>query len=183
VLTVDTTVTWSLPGESNPVRLPTEEACLPLPLGRHCEPFPGAGPGGWPLQGAGARWREGRACPRCDSNAHFRRTQRRASCHWATRTPSRHPVPTRAFRCTRAEPQPCAAAWLGNLDSNQDKRVRLPVQSRACCQLHHSPLVRRLGLEPRTTRVRVGSTSACACGAWSRTGESNPDVLRGRQAS
>jgi hypothetical protein len=32
---------------------------------------------------------------------------------------SRHPVPTRAIRRTKAEPQPCAAAWLPGLDSNQ----------------------------------------------------------------
>jgi hypothetical protein len=32
---------------------------------------------------------------------------------------SRHPVPTRIIRRTKAEPQPCAAAWLPGLDSNQ----------------------------------------------------------------
>ena len=80
------------------------------------------------------------ACPRQDSNLHCRPPQGRASCRWATRTWSRRPVPARITRATRAGPQPCAAALLGNLDSNQDERVRLPVQSRACCQLHHSPL-------------------------------------------
>jgi hypothetical protein len=33
---------------------------------------------------------------------------------------SRHPVPTRAVRRTKAKPQPCAAAWLGNQGSNLD---------------------------------------------------------------
>ena len=33
---------------------------------------------------------------------------------------SRHPVPTRAIRRTKAEPQPCAAAKLPSLDSNQE---------------------------------------------------------------
>jgi hypothetical protein len=33
--------------------------------------------------------------------------------------------------------------------------------------------VRRLGLEPRISRLRVGCTSACACSAQSPTGESN----------
>ena len=34
MLSADTTVTWSLLGESNPDCLRTEEACLPLPLSR-----------------------------------------------------------------------------------------------------------------------------------------------------
>ena len=35
---------------------------------------------------------------------------------------SRHPVPTRAIRRTKAEPQPCAAASLPGKDSNLDSR-------------------------------------------------------------
>jgi hypothetical protein len=31
-------------------------------------------------------------------------------------------VPTRAVRCTKAEPQPCAAATLPTVDSNHDQR-------------------------------------------------------------
>jgi hypothetical protein len=61
----------------------------------------------------------GALCARCDSNAHCRRTQRRDSCHWSTSTWSRHPVPTRVSCLTGAGPQPCAAAWLPGLDSNQ----------------------------------------------------------------
>ena len=45
-----------------------------------------------------------------------------ASCRWAARTWSRHPVPTRAIRRTKAEPQPCAAASLPGKDSNLDSR-------------------------------------------------------------
>jgi hypothetical protein len=99
------------------------------------EPSPGADPGRLPYRGKvtavcdgratdasdGSRFRftdptgslgayAGAGCPRCDSNAHCRR---RASCRRATRTWSRHPVPTRAIRRTKAEPQPCAAAWAG----------------------------------------------------------------------
>ena len=33
---------------------------------------------------------------------------------------SRRPVPTRAVRLTKAEPQPCAAASLPTVDSNHD---------------------------------------------------------------
>lgn len=66
--------------------------------------------------------------------------------------PARLPVPPRAHespqQVSNLPPAAYEAAalpdelWrhqLGNLDSNQDERVRLPVQSRACCQLHHSP--------------------------------------------
>ena len=38
--------------------------------------------------------------------------------NWATRTWSRHPVPIRAIRRTKAEPQPCAAAQLPGQGSN-----------------------------------------------------------------
>jgi hypothetical protein len=62
----------------------------------------------------------GAACPRRDSNAHCPPPQGGASCRWATRTWSRHPVPTRVTRLTRARPQPCAAAKLAILASNQE---------------------------------------------------------------
>ena len=39
---------------------------------------------------------------------------------------SRHPVPTRAIRRTKAEPQPCAAAKLPGKDSNLDSRLQGP---------------------------------------------------------
>jgi hypothetical protein len=49
---------------------------------------------------------------------------------WATRTWSRHPVPTRAIRRTRAEPQPCAAASAGEsrfeLELNGSGPIVLP---------------------------------------------------------
>ena len=41
-------------------------------------------------------------------------------CRWATCARSRHPVPTRVIRLTGAEPQPCAAAKLAILASNQE---------------------------------------------------------------
>ena len=43
-----------------------------------------------------------------------------ASYRLATRTWSRHPVPIRATRLTKAGPQPCAAAKLAILASNQE---------------------------------------------------------------
>ena len=99
------------------------------------EPSPGADPGLLPYRGrvtavcdGGAprrkRWRSlplhgpigglracaGAGCPRCDSNAHCPAPHAGTSSHWATRTWSRHPVPTRTIRRTKAKPQPCAAA-------------------------------------------------------------------------
>ena len=127
----------------------TTRQALPLPQ-PHREPFPGADPDGQPLQGAGARWREGRSALGGSRTRNIQHLRAGPAASWGTSTWSRHPVPTRATRLTRAGPQPCAAASLGNLDSNQDKRGRLPVQSRACCQLHHSPslCVRTPGAEP-----------------------------------
>jgi hypothetical protein len=55
---------------------------------------------------------------------------------WSTSTRSRRPVPTRAVRCTKAEPQPCAAASLPLLDLNQDFRNQNP----ASCQLDEKAL-------------------------------------------
>jgi hypothetical protein len=43
---------------------------------------------------------------------------------------SRHPVPTRAVRRTKAEPQPCAAAKLPFMDSNHDSRLQGPLSYR-----------------------------------------------------
>lgn len=43
---------------------------------------------------------------------------------------SRHPVPTRAIRRTKAEPQPCAAATLPFMDSNHDSRLQGPLSYR-----------------------------------------------------
>jgi hypothetical protein len=57
--------------------------------------------------------------------------------NWATRTWSRHPVPTRAIRRTRTEPQPCGAARAGESgfepELNGPEPIVLP-------GLHHSPL-------------------------------------------
>jgi len=70
----------------------------------------------------GLRACTGAGCPRCDSNAHSPVPRAGAFSHWAMRTWSRHPVPTRAIRRTKAEPQPCAAASLPGKDSNLDSR-------------------------------------------------------------
>jgi hypothetical protein len=111
--------TWILRVQS-PAGLPTSPTA-------HREPFPRVELGSPPLQGAAGRRSEGHRCPRRDSNAHCRRPQRRASCHWATRTWSRHPVSNRVTRATRAGPQPCAAARLPDKDSNLDSRIQSPL--------------------------------------------------------
>ena len=53
---------------------------------------------------------------------------------WVCRFPSaqwsRHPVPTRVIRRTKAEPQPCAAAELPLMDSNHDSRLQRPLSCR-----------------------------------------------------
>src|SRR5215831_7797317 len=74
----------------------------------------------------GLRAYAGARCPRCGSNAHLYGSLDRCLCHWATRAWSRHPVPTRAIRRTKAEPQPCAAASLPGKDSNLDSRGSEP---------------------------------------------------------
>jgi hypothetical protein len=126
---------WSPPGMEPPTRL--ERVTCPIQEGRSAsdELRRRAGEAGFRTHGRrgchlGAPvshlQREGLGsarcpppCARCDSNAHCRRTQRRDSCHWSTSTWSRHPVPTRVSCLTGAGPQPCAAAWLPGLDSNQ----------------------------------------------------------------
>ena len=97
------TSVWSLPGESNPDRLRTGEACLPLPPSRResdCR---------FLVCSAGVE-------PATDGSS-----SRPLYLSWSTSTWSRHPVPTRAVRCTKAEPQPCAAASLPTVDSNHDQ--------------------------------------------------------------
>jgi hypothetical protein len=61
---------------------------------------------------------------------------------------SRHPVPTRVIRRTKAEPQPCAAAKLGNLGSNQEPLGSEPSALPDCAIPHR---VRKVRFE-RTSR-------------------------------
>ena len=68
---------------------------------------------------------------------------------WATRAQSRHPVPTRATRCTRAGPQPCATAKLPAVDSNHDRRA----QNAASYQLDERALVRAARFERALDRI------------------------------
>ena len=111
------------------------------------------------------------ACPRRDSNAHCP-PQGGASRRWATRTWSRHPVPTRVTRLTTAGPQPCAAANYRGWDRTSVAKVQsldgmptthpVPVREGASrtrkatrfefarySSSLHSRMVRHLGLEPR----------------------------------
>jgi hypothetical protein len=62
----------------------------------------------------------GARCARRDLNPQPPGPRPGASACWATSTWSRHPVPTRVTRLTRAGPQPCAAAKLAILASNQE---------------------------------------------------------------
>lgn len=150
MLAADTTVTWSLLGESNPDCLSTGEACFPLPLSRR------------ELAGAlgGSRTRN------------IRPLKPASLPGWSTSTWSRRPVPTRAVRCTKAEPQPCAAASLPLLDLNQDFRSQGP----ASCQLDEKALRAEGAIRTRMPRglssrgLPVAITSACAAR------ESNPDL-------
>ena len=99
MLTANTTVTWSLPGELNSVYILTRDACC-----RYHQ--------------AGMSW------------VQVRSAGLEPAITWLSTMPvylfaaraqeSRHPVPTRAIRRTKAEPQPCAAAKLPSLDSNQE---------------------------------------------------------------
>ena len=93
--------------------------------------------------------------------------------------------------CTKAEPQPCAAAWLPGLDSNQRGGVQSPagdayphpetVRKRdstaqtARSELARSPdchhsRVRRPGIEPGISRLRVECFTDIARGACNAVG-------------
>ena len=125
-----------------------------------------------------------RRCARRDSDPQPPGPRPGASTYWATSTWSRHPVPTRVTRCTRAGPQPCAAAKLAILASNQETpgsgpggsakfpqwpsgaegaiRTHKPrgLSSRGLPGCRHSRIVRHLGLEPRPD---TGSACLLTC--------------------
>lgn len=105
-------------------------------------------------------------------------------------------MPTRAARLTRAGPQPCAAAELTGLESNQrapdseSGRDASNPPAIECARRESNPhppvfgtgrsagwlyprLVRRLGHDPRQPRVRAGCTANYANGARSGRQESN----------
>ena len=143
MLSADTTVTKSLLGESNPDCLRTEEACLPLPLSRR------ESEGRFLVCSAGVE-------PATDDSS-----SRPLYQSWSTSTWSRRPVPTRAIRSTKAEPQPCAAASLPTVDSNHDQRIQsaLSYQLDEWAMSCHFSCVRRRGLEPRLCGLRVRSSN------------------------
>ena len=85
-----TTLEWSR------LLVPTRVSCL-------------TGAGSQPCATAGHRRKRWRSLPLHRPEDGLRACAG-ASSHWATRTWSRHPVPTRAIRRTKAEPQPCATA-------------------------------------------------------------------------
>ena len=84
---------WSYRGNAPGARV--EPACAESRTGRDGAP---------PRNGAVSRCRPGSPALQGQGHSRVRRRGR------ATRTWSRHPVPTRAIRRTKAEPQPCAAA-------------------------------------------------------------------------
>jgi hypothetical protein len=161
---------WSLPGESNPDRLRTREACLPLPLSRH--EFRGleSNPHSHrpkrcvlPLNDPGSR-----AAVRCRAEPpalqeRGRSRARRQSAPARTRTgttlagtgtsgqrvipprahESRYPGSNRAVR--RRSRRPCASAWLPGLGSNQRGHDSESYWERRCPTRKR---VRGAGLEP-----------------------------------
>ena len=72
----------------------------------------------------------GGECPRRDSNAHCRRSQRRASCRWATRARAATRGRTGPSAVRRRSRKPCAAAKLPLMDSNHDSRLQRPLSCR-----------------------------------------------------
>jgi hypothetical protein len=70
-------------------------------------------------------------------------------------------VLTRIIRGTKAEPQPCAAAWFRDRDSNPNRQL----QGLSSCRLDdpgsckQKPRVRRQGFEPRAFSLRGSSSN------------------------
>ena len=133
MLSADTTVTSSLLGGSNPHCLRTEEARSPLPLSRR------ESEDRFLVCSAGVE-------PATDGSS-----SRPLYRSWSTSTWSRRPVPTRAIRSTKAEPQPCAAAKLGNQGSNLDSSGSEPdvlpdytIPHGTACAARDSNSVRRI---------------------------------------
>ena len=145
------------------------------------EPSPGADPGGTPIPRASGRRSEGlrsgswsRTSVRLLQgqavmpsthpgwNYRVRPAGLEPAATWPSTTPvylfaaraqeSRHPVPTRAIRRTKAEPQPCAAAKLPGQDSN----------------------LRALGSEPRRDASNPPGTAYAARGSNSVPRSKNP---------
>jgi hypothetical protein len=154
----------SLPGESSSGYLPTREACLPLALSRRelgdqdsNLNRPSSRLGGLPV----APSPNASSAPRALGGSRTRNIRHLgpASLPWLEyEHKSRRPVPTRAFRRTRAEPQPCSAASLGNQGSNLDSLASeasvLPDYT-----IPHQ-YVRRGGHDPPLPRVRAGCSAS-----------------------
>ena len=145
----------------------------------HRSPSPGSNWAGRPYKGPPDAGPKGITYARRDSNPHLLGPQPSPSAICGTSAQSRHPVPTRITRCTRARPQPCAAAKLAILASNQETpgpepggsanspnghqgaegaiRTHMPrgLSSRGMPVPFTPARVRRQGLEPRTNGLRV----------------------------
>ena len=183
MLTADTTVTWS------PPPVPTRASrSIPRSGGRrsegrelgnvdsnhdcrgqgpadchylipHREPPSGADPDPAPHRGA--------ATAVCGGQI---RSVRRLCQSWATSAWSRYPVPTRVIRRTKAEPQPCAAAKLPGLESNQcEPRFRALVG----CQQPSRYRVRGPGVESATTTFERTALPIGCTRAWYAASDSN----------
>jgi hypothetical protein len=113
---------------------------------RPIEPFPSADLGGLPAHGADGRRPKGSVCARRELNPQHRGSRPGLSASWSTSTWSRHPVPTRIIRRTKAEPQPCAAAWFRDRDSNPNRQL----QGLSSCRLDDPGSCTRSGPGTRT---------------------------------
>jgi hypothetical protein len=133
------------------VQRPSGSAGSPI---AHQEPSPEcAGLGCRPYRGRPVAGPKGKYARR-DSNPQIHGPRPCPSASCGTSAWSRHPVPTRIIRRTKAEPQPCAAAWLPGLESNQRGHGSEP-----CWAAGSPPGIGTRG-GTRTRRRRILSASA-----------------------
>ena len=143
------TRTSVVPTFKAPSSLPSEQPARAL---SQCRPGRPAFTRGWraPVQRAFR-------CARPDLNRDAPRgalAPRASASTVPPRTQSRHPVPTRVIRRTKAEPQPCAAAWLPGVDSNHRRH-----DPESCWGLRRPTRKRYAGrdLNPQTARFELAS--------------------------
>jgi hypothetical protein len=102
--------TWKLSVQSRAsLPVPPPPFGSPPSAGLGCRPYKGR-----PVAGPGGKY------ARRDSNPQIHGPQPCPSASCGTSAKSRHPVSNRIIRRTKAEPQPCAAAKLAILASNQE---------------------------------------------------------------
>jgi hypothetical protein len=129
MLTADTTVTWSLLGESNSDYGLTKAACSPLPLSRH--------------ELAGLESNQRPRTVQCRSAP-----ADRATGQWSPRSVSN--------RCLTLTRRPlCLLSYRGEVSSARFERA-LPTSSKWCLlPLGYEDVEPRTGIEPMTCAIRV----------------------------